>query len=70
MFKVRHMLIDLTEMGSENTALSPCFGSCCTVSYHDLNTVASADTSCDKARSTSEILRVTCSVAGRDRRQS
>ena len=64
------MLIDLAEMGSENTALSPCFSSCCTVSYHDLNIVASADISCDEARPISEILRVTYSVVGRDRRQS
>lgn len=59
MFKVRRMPIDLAEMGSENTVLSPCFGRCCTLSYHDLNIVASADSSCDKAKSISEVSRVT-----------
>jgi len=58
-FKVRHMLIDLAEMGSENTALSPCFRSCCTARYCDLNIMVCADTSCEKARSISEVLRVT-----------
>lgn len=70
MFKVRHKLIDLAETGLENTALSPCFRICGTVNYRDLNIAARADPSCEKARSISEILRVTYSVAGRDRTQS
>lgn len=69
LFKFRHMLVDLAGMGSVNIALSPCFRSC-TVSYHELNIMASADTSRDEPRSISEIVRVIYSVAGRDRRQS
>lgn len=59
MFMVRHTLVDLAEMGSGNTALSPCFRSSCTVSYRDLNIAACADTSFENARSTSEVLRMT-----------
>lgn len=70
MLKVRDILIDVAEMGSKNIALTPCFRNCCAVSYCDLNIVASADTSCDKAKSILDILRVTYSVVGRDRRQS
>lgn len=70
MLKVRHILIDVAETGSKNTTFTPCFRNCCTVSYCDLNIVAFADTSCDKAKSILEILRVTYSVVDRARRQS
>lgn len=70
MLKVRHILIDVAETGSKNTAFTPCFRNCCAVSYCGLNIVAFADTSCDKAKSILEILRVTYSVVDRARRQS
>lgn len=48
------MLIDLAEMG-RRIQLSPGFRSYCTVSYHDLNIAACADTLYEKARSISEV---------------
>lgn len=50
MLKVRHTLGDLVEAGLLNVAPSPCFRTCCTVSYRDLNIVPCPDTPCHKGK--------------------